>query len=246
MKAKIKPETIENRWDILYRDYPEVYDKFASVPGKSKGKDQIFRIFNLNNKVIADIGSGSGLSTFSLSKLAKRVIGVEPEDAMMKIAVKNTKKKKIKNVEFKKGTAQKIPLKDNSVDVVIAVTCASFYNARNIERFVKEAKRILVNGGYIISVDVAPGWYGGELAPVILGRSRRQKGSDCEIARNEAFTALGFKHRDYYSVKNFGSMNNMVSTYGFIFGSKAIKYIKRHKKSKLKEKIRVYYYKVKK
>jgi hypothetical protein len=24
------PESIENRWDILYRDYPEVYDRFAS------------------------------------------------------------------------------------------------------------------------------------------------------------------------------------------------------------------------
>src|SRR5579883_1587783 len=24
------PETIENRWDVLYRDYPEIYNTFAS------------------------------------------------------------------------------------------------------------------------------------------------------------------------------------------------------------------------
>jgi hypothetical protein len=30
----LRPETIENRWDILYEKYPEVYDEFASVPYK--------------------------------------------------------------------------------------------------------------------------------------------------------------------------------------------------------------------
>jgi len=29
---KDKPLSIENRWDILYREYPEIYDEFASVP----------------------------------------------------------------------------------------------------------------------------------------------------------------------------------------------------------------------
>jgi hypothetical protein len=29
---KRQPETIENRWDILYRDYPEIYDAFSSFP----------------------------------------------------------------------------------------------------------------------------------------------------------------------------------------------------------------------
>jgi len=36
-----KPETIENRWDILYRDYPEVYEVFSLVkrrPEKDFGK----------------------------------------------------------------------------------------------------------------------------------------------------------------------------------------------------------------
>lgn len=29
---KDHPETIEGRWDILYRDYPEIYDEFSSFP----------------------------------------------------------------------------------------------------------------------------------------------------------------------------------------------------------------------
>jgi ubiquinone/menaquinone biosynthesis C-methylase UbiE len=233
-----KLETIENRWDILYRDYPEVYDEFAGVPKNPEWIDVIKKWFNLNGKIVVDIGSGSGLSTFALSKIAKFVIGIEPEEAMMKIAVKNAKKMNISNVRFVNGYAEKIPIEDCSVDVVIAVTVASFYKERNIKSFAKEANRILVKNGVIISVDVAPKWYGGELAPIILGKSR-----DCkeDNLRNEVFISLGFKHKDFYQIGNYGSLRKIISTYGFIFGKKAIEYLKKHKKTKIKGKFRVFY-----
>jgi len=201
-------------------------------------------MFGFKGKMIVDVGSGSGLSTFSLARYAKHVIGVEPENAMRNLAIKSAKKKKIKNVKFKKGTAEKIPLKDSSVDFVVAVTVASFHKASNIKRFVKEAKRVLVNNGFIISIDVAPGWYGGELAPVILGRSRRAKGSDSEIVRNKTFTGLGFRYRDIYQKQEYGSLKKILSTYGFIFGRKAIDYLKKHRKTSIKWKFRIYYKKV--
>jgi ubiquinone/menaquinone biosynthesis C-methylase UbiE len=238
--TRAKPETIENRWDILYSDYPEVYDEFASVPKKPKWIDFINRWFDLKGKIVVDIGSGSGLSTFDLSKTAKSVIGVEPEGAMMEIAVKNTKSN-IRNVKFVKGSAEKIPLKDGSYDIVIAVTAAGFYNERNIKLFVKEAKRIVTDNGLIISVDIAPKWYGGELAPIILGKKRI---SDSEEIRNNVFTSLGFKHKDLYQTQEYGSMKKILSTYGFIFGKKAIQYLKKHNKTKIKWKFRAYYLKV--
>jgi len=46
---KQKPESIENRWDILYRDYPEVYDEFAVVPRTPS--TNIVQGFNLEGKV---------------------------------------------------------------------------------------------------------------------------------------------------------------------------------------------------
>jgi ubiquinone/menaquinone biosynthesis C-methylase UbiE len=237
----LRPETIENRWDILYREYPEVYDRFASFPYKPKWIDVVNKFFDLKRKAVADIGSGSGLSTFSLAKHAKYVIGIEPQNTMRKLAIENMKKKMMKNVEFKKGAASKIPLKNNSMDIVIAVTGGDFYRANNIKRFSNEARRILVKGGFVISVDIAPGWYGGELAPVILGRTRRQKGSDCEIVRDRAFTSLGFGHKDFYSKQEYGSLENILSTYGFIFGKKAIDYLKKHNKTSIKWKWRIYY-----
>ena len=194
-----KVETIENRWDILYRDYPEVYHRFASVKKKPSISEVLPDMFNLRDKTVADVGSGTGLSTFNLAKYARHVVGIEPEDSMRNLAVRNAEKRHIENVEFKRGTAENIPLSDRSVDIVVAVTAASFYRRENIELFVKEAERILRDEGLTISVDVAPGWYGGELAPVILGRSRRQKDSDSEIVRNESFTTLGFKQGRHLS-----------------------------------------------
>jgi ubiquinone/menaquinone biosynthesis C-methylase UbiE len=236
-----KVETIDNRWDILYRDYPEVYHKFASVKKKPSISEVLPDMFNLRDKIVADVGSGTGLSTFNLAKYARHVVGIEPEDSMRNLAVRNAEERHIENVEFKRGTAENIPLSDRSVDIVVAVTAASFYRRENIELFVKEAERILRDDGLTISVDVAPGWYGGELAPVILGRSRRQKDSDSEIVRNESFTTLGFKHRDIYQTQDYGSMENILSTYGFIFGRKAIDHITSHRKTVIKWKFRIYY-----
>lgn len=65
-----KPETIENRWDILYRDYPEVYEAFSKVkrrPAKDLGK-----MLHIKGKVVVDVASGTGRSTFALARLAKK------------------------------------------------------------------------------------------------------------------------------------------------------------------------------
>jgi protein-L-isoaspartate O-methyltransferase len=85
----LRPKTIENRWDILYKEYPEVYDEFASVPYEPDWVALLGRILKIDwsGKTVVDVGSGSGLSTSSLAKRSKFVIGVEPDDAMRELAV---------------------------------------------------------------------------------------------------------------------------------------------------------------
>ncbi|MCJ7771171.1 class I SAM-dependent methyltransferase [Candidatus Bathyarchaeota archaeon] len=55
-------------------------------------------MFNLRDKIVADVGSGTGLSTFDLAKYARHVVGIEPEDSMRNLAVKNAEKRHIENV----------------------------------------------------------------------------------------------------------------------------------------------------
>jgi len=67
-----KPISIENRWDILYRDYPEVYDEFANVPYKPNMITKLNEFFEFSGKTIVDIGSGSGRSPIELAKHANK------------------------------------------------------------------------------------------------------------------------------------------------------------------------------
>lgn len=101
------PLTIENRWDISYRDFPEIYDEFAAVPKDPQPLKVLMDRFDFRDKVIADIGSGSGLSSFEFAKVAKKVIGIEIEDAMRELAKREGVVRGFKNIEFIKGDAKK-------------------------------------------------------------------------------------------------------------------------------------------
>jgi ubiquinone/menaquinone biosynthesis C-methylase UbiE len=232
-----RPVTLENRWEILYRDYPEVYDEFASIEQQGKRWiDQARQIVSFKGKTVADIGSGSGKSTFELAEYADFVIGIEPENAMRELALKNQEKTGYQNVIFKKGWAADIPLEDKSVDMTVSATGFVFYDAASAQRFMSESKRITKPGGHIILVGIVPKWgLGGELTPLLLGKQKRDDMFDLLMSK------FGFKHKDYYSISDFGSVDRAINIFGFIFGSKVINYLQKYQKSTIKWKWRIYY-----
>jgi trans-aconitate methyltransferase len=96
----IQIETVENRWGILYSRYPEVYQRFAEIQSRRESLEFILSIQKLDRKTVADIGCGTGLSTFDLAKPAARVFGIGPEDAMRLVAEKKASALGIENVCF--------------------------------------------------------------------------------------------------------------------------------------------------
>lgn len=235
-----KPLTIENRWDILYRDYPEVYDEFASVPYTPAVFDVILDSFDFMNKIVADIGSGSGLSSFRVAKIAKKVIGVEVEDSMRELAEKGAQRLGLSNVEFVKGNGRNILLPQNSVDIVTAITLA-IHPIAGYRDFARGAINILKNNGLIVMLNIAPGWYGGELSDVI-GDKDAGSAELNELLVNE----FGFERKDFYSVQEYGSLDKIINTYGFIFGQRAIDFLRKNNKTSIKWKFRIHHKKVSK
>ena len=124
----------------MYRDYPEVYDEFAQV--QKTPYLNLAQKYNLEGKIIADIGSGTGDSSFIYAKVAKEVIGIEIEKEMLELARKRAKDQKVSNVKFLLGDARKISLEDNSVDAVIGATLA-IPDPEGFKDFIKEAERII-------------------------------------------------------------------------------------------------------
>jgi ubiquinone/menaquinone biosynthesis C-methylase UbiE len=228
-----RPESIENRWDILYRDYPEVYEAFSNVPYHPTVYDQLRGIIDLRDKYIADVGAGTGSSSLALARSARQVIGIEREPAMLWQAQQKERGEQAARVIFLIGDALALPLADDSVDLVTGFTLA-LYPPAQYRDFIREGLRVAK--GPVVYVGIPPGWYGGDLYGVI---------EDVEKVDDEVdrifIEEFQFSYQDIFSDQEYGTIEQIVSLYGFIFGKKAVEYLKREKKTAIRWKFRVYW-----
>jgi len=228
-----RPESIENRWDILYRDYPEVYEAFSNTPYHPTVYEQLPGIIDLRGKRIADVGAGTGSSSLALARFARQVIGIEREAAMLRQAREKVRGTEAQQVTFLSGDALALPLADNSVDLVTGITLA-LYPPEQYRDFIREGLRVAK--GPVVYLGIPPGWYGGDLYEVI---------EDVEKVDDEVdhifIEEFQFAYQDIFSNQEYGTVEHIVSTYGFIFGKKAIEHLKRENKTAIRWKFRVYW-----
>lgn len=105
--------------------------------------------------VVLDLGSGAGIDAILAAKKVGdkgRVIGVDMTEEMIAKAKVNAKKQGIKNVEFILGEIEKLPLQDNSVDIIIT-NCVINLTPDKIKAL-KEARRVLKKGGKMYISDI--------------------------------------------------------------------------------------------
>jgi ubiquinone/menaquinone biosynthesis C-methylase UbiE len=228
-----RPESIENRWDILYRDYPEVYEAFSNTPYHPTIYEQLPGIIDLRGKRIADVGAGTGSSSLALARFARQVIGIEREAAMLQQAREKVSGAEAQQVTFLSGDALALPLADHSVDLVIGVTLA-LYPPAQYRDFIREGLRVAK--GAVVYLGIPPGWYGGDLYEVIEDVDK----VDDEVDRI-FIEEFHFAYQDIFSTQEYGTIEHIVSTYGFIFGKKAIEHLKRENKTTILWKFRVYW-----
>lgn len=102
--------------------------------------------------VLADVGCGTGTLTFELARFAQKVVGVDLSQEMLRRAQDGAQARQLRNVEFRRGDALKLPLKSRSVDAAFCVMVLHFLP--HPERAVAELCRVTRAGGAVILVDL--------------------------------------------------------------------------------------------
>ena len=122
------------------------------VPGKSWKSIAEALLRLMPPMVIADLGAGEGAFSLLLAQHAKKVIAVDTSAKMIEVAREQALRNGVKNVEFRLGDMEEVPIKAATVDLVWI--SQSLHHALHPGRALAEANRILRPGGRIVILDL--------------------------------------------------------------------------------------------
>jgi len=131
---------------------PDTRDARQLVPGRSWAAWSRALGLLMPPLKVADLGCGEGYLTIEAARWASRVIAVDKSEAVLSRAKALARRRRVSNVIWKKGELEKLPMKDDVVDV--AMLSQALHHAHDPARAVAEAARVTVSGGRVLLLDL--------------------------------------------------------------------------------------------
>ncbi|UQZ32654.1 class I SAM-dependent methyltransferase [Paenibacillus sp. PK3_47] len=125
--------------------YPEVMNRNCNYI-YDWDKERLLELADFTDKIVLDIGSGTGRLAFAAAEQAKFVYASEPTGSLREYMRDRIKREKISNMVVVDGTAECIPYADNSFDIVMS----GHVVGDHYDLELNELARVVKNGGYLI------------------------------------------------------------------------------------------------
>jgi hypothetical protein len=160
--------------------YPELMNKNCDYI-YDWDKKYLFELADFTDKLVLDVGSGTGRLTFAAAEKARKVYSSEPTDKLREYLRDKIKREGINNVVVLDGTIEQIPYEDNTFDIVMS----GHVVGDDYDREIAELTRVVKNGGYIIDC---------------IGEDNRKRKPDEELLKRgfEAFYHVSKTGGDIY------------------------------------------------
>lgn len=101
---------------------------------------------------VADLGCGDGYLTMEASRWASRVIAIDRSRPVLERARALARRRGVRNVTWRQGEIERIPLRDASVD--LAILSQALHHAGDPAAAINEAARIVAPRGRVLVLDL--------------------------------------------------------------------------------------------
>lgn len=125
-----QPETMDQSCDFIY----------------AWSKERLFEMADFQDKVVLDVGSGSGRLAFAAAERAKQVFASEPVDMLREYMCDQIVRRGIPNMRVVDGMAHCLPYPDDTFDIVVS----GHVVGDDYEGEIAELTRVVKSGGWIL------------------------------------------------------------------------------------------------
>lgn len=130
---------------IVYNKRPEIYNNKVNFTWDIS---EIIPIEALKEKVVTDVGAGSGMLAFLLAKYARTVYAIEPITSFRHFIREKANKEKCSNIYAIDGFLDSIPFPENSFDILFTSNAIGW----NLEEELQEIERVVKPNGQAIHI----------------------------------------------------------------------------------------------
>ena len=228
-----KSDNSNDRWDLVYNKKFEYWDEYSRYQDKNnKALKELLKFANFSNKIVLEVGCGSGMYTANLARISKQYFAVDKSLPLIKLAQK--KYNDTHKIQYLNLDALKLPFENNKFDIVFSSWGFPHENEGLAQ---KEFERVLKNTGEIWLITNYPK---GEFM-----RLRGKLEAGAKEDRFVWFSANGYELTSVVTSKfDFPNPDRAKFILKEVFGDDVYSYLDKHKNPNITREIAILHKKV--